>query len=415
MTFELSPQQQNAADLTKQWFKDKDKHFENPIFRLFGYAGTGKTTITNNIIEQLGISLGEEAKFAAYTGKAAMVMRKNHLPASTIHSTIYHVVEADEKEVEKLREQLNEPFLNEFERSRLRAELNEASRPHFQLRDKSDASLKNTKLLVLDECSMVNAEMLLDLLTFEIPMLVLGDPGQLPPIEGRSPLTDVRPDVMLTEIHRQAEGNPVIWLSTQARKGYDLRLGDYGTSRVIQKRSLSKDAMQEFDQILVGKNTTRRQINMRMRDIKGFHNRYPVVGEKLICLRNNQEYGLFNGMICHVVSMGTDHDKISIEFYVKRETDSDNDPPIRVQALRAHFDAYENENAMDKVKLSDRLAVNEFDYGYAITVHKAQGSQWDNVCLIDDGMFAGWGKQGDRERWLYTAITRAADRVTVAV
>ncbi|AGR48005.1 putative exodeoxyribonuclease V [Sinorhizobium phage phiM7] len=414
MTFELTTHQQEAADLTKQWFKYKEHHYENPIFRLFGYAGTGKTTITNKIIEQLDLTMGEDVKFAAYTGKAAMVMRRNLLPASTIHSMIYHVVEADEKAVEKLRQQLHDPYVSEFERGRIRAELNEISKPRFQLRERGDPSLKGVKLLVLDECSMVNAEMLLDLFTFEIPMLVLGDPGQLPPIEGRSPLTDVRPDAMLTEIHRQAEGNPIIYLATRARKGYDLKLGEYANSRVISKRSLTQGMMKSFDQILVGKNTTRREINERMRDIRGFTGRYPQVGEKLICLRNNPEFGLFNGMICYVEEVGFG-DKLSIELKIRRETDAEGDPPTSVYALRAHFDMYDNEHAMDNVKLGDRLSVNEFDFGYSITVHKAQGSAWNNVCLIDDGMFAGWGKQGDRERWLYTGITRACDTLTIAV
>ena len=411
--FNLSQQQQDAADQVEQWFKNKKSHKENPIFRLFGYAGTGKTTITKSIVDQLGLKMGEEVLFAAFMGKAAMVMRRNQLPASTIHALIYQVVVPDEKEVQALRDQMNNGYLNDSERGRLRQELREASRPRFQLRTKSGSGLKNAKLLVLDECSMVNEEMLKDLLTFDVPLLVMGDPGQLPPIEGKSPLTDVKPDVMLTEVHRQAKDNPILHIATCVRQGDRMPQGQLGSSRVIRKYDLTRKAMLSFDQILVGKNATRREINTKMRNIQGFEGTYPQVGEKLICLRNSPDNGLFNGMICYVEDVGS-HDKISFLLTIRKETDDPNTPPITVRALQAHFDMYRDENAMDHIKLGDRLAVDEFDFGYAITVHKSQGSQWDNVCLVDDGMFDGWGKPGDRARFLYTGVTRAAESITVA-
>ncbi len=413
MTIDLTEHQQLAATGVQNWYKDKESHIEKPIYRLFGYAGTGKTTITNQIIKQLKLTMGEEVLFGAYTGKAAMVMRRNLLPASTIHSMIYKVIEPDEKSVEAIRKELRNDYLTDHERGLIKQRLHEASRPRFQVKDVSDPTMKTARLIVLDECSMVNHEMLGDLLSFEIPLLVLGDPGQLPPIEGKSPLTDVAPDAMLTEIHRQAEGNPVIWLATKAREGYRLPYDTYGDSRVVHRSELTKKQMLSFDQILVGKNVTRRQINTRMRELKGYKDRYPVVGEKLICLRNNQEDKLFNGMICYVEEVGK-ADRTGIELKIRRENDRDDQPPTTVRALRAHFDAYYDEHALDNVRLRDKMECNEFDYGYAITVHKAQGSQWDNVCLIDDGMFDGWGDPIDRKRWMYTGITRAVEKITIA-
>jgi len=410
LTFELSNKQQEASDAVRKWFINKDLHEEKPIFRLFGYAGTGKTTITNHIIEQSKLSK-DQVKFGAFSGKAAMVMKKNQLPATTIHSMIYDVVPPDEKETEKLRMKLVNGRFNDDEKRRIRQEILELSKPHFSLKEQD--KLKGIQLIVLDECSMVNNEMLLDILTFDIPLLVLGDPGQLPPIEGKSPLTDVSPDVMLTEIHRQAEGNPVIWLATQARLGRSIPYDTYGDSLVMPLRNITRSMMLGFDQIITGKNVTRREINTRIRDLKGYEGLYPNVGEKLVCLRNRHEDGLFNGMICYVEEI-LDQDQISIQYKIRKETDTDDDEPSVVHILKAHFDSYKNEYAMDKVKLSDRLSVNEFDFGYAITVHKAQGSQWDNVCLVDDGMFNGYGKPGDRERWLYTGISRAAETVTIA-
>lgn len=412
--FKLSDQQQAAEDKVKAWFLDKEGHEDHPIFRLFGYAGTGKTTITNHIIKSLNLVMGEEVLFASYTGKAAMVMQQKQLPASTIHALIYSVSEPDENVMKALQKKLNDPYLTDSEKGRIRQELREISRPRFQLRTKSGSNLKDAKLLVLDECSMVNADMLYDLLTFGIPMLVLGDPGQLSPIEGKSPLTDVDPDVMLTEIHRQASENPVIWLSTQARLGYRLELGQYGSSKIIHRYNLSRNKMKAFDQIITGKNVTRRQINTRMRELLEVgESPYPYVGEKLICLKNNPENGLFNGMICYVEDVGN-FDALSFELTIRKETDKDGTNLTTVRALRAHFDMYKDENALDNIPYRDKANLQEFDYGYAITVHKAQGSEWDHVCLIDDGMFDGWGNSEDRKRWLYTAISRASETVTIA-
>src|SRR6195952_4505950 len=132
-----------------------------------------------------------EVKFAAFTGKAALVMRNKGCDnASTIHSLIYR---ARESGVEQ---------------------------PSFELWD--DAPASKAKLIVIDECSMVDAELGRDLMSFECPLLVLGDPAQLPPIQGGGFFTESEPDVMLTEVHRQAEDNPIIRLSMDIRAGIDL-------------------------------------------------------------------------------------------------------------------------------------------------------------------------------------------------
>ena len=415
-SFDLSSGQQEAADKVKGWYEEadelRDHAAEKPIFRLFGYAGTGKTTTIRAIISQLGLTLGADVLFGAYTGKAAMVMRRQGLPAATIHSLIYKVVDPDRKACSELYKKLNEES-NEGERNRIRQELQIKSKPSFQLRLPEETPLEDASLLVLDECSMVNSDMLKDLLTFEVPLLVLGDPGQLPPIEGESPLTSVSPDVMLTEIHRQAEGNPIIAYATRARQNIPLPFGEMGTSRNIMKSMLSRDDILSFDQILCGKNNTRKAINTEVRQLKGFTSPYPLAGEKLICLRNSTENGLFNGMICYVDRVGDLLDS-SLELFIRRETDDENATPIRVLALRAHFDSYHDKDALDRVKWWERTDADEFDFGYGITVHKSQGSQWDNVCLIDDKMFKGWGGPQDRKRWLYTGITRAVDRICVA-
>src|SRR5215475_9459117 len=161
----FSPQQDAALKAVAEWLKAKPGRAPTPlVFRLFGYAGTGKTTLARHIAQ----AVDGKVLFAAFTGKAALVMRsKGCEGASTIHSLIY-----------KARESGDEV-------------------PSFDLWD--DAPASKASLIVIDECSMVDAELGRDLMSFGVPLLVLGDPAQLPPIQGGGFFTDAKPDAMLTE------------------------------------------------------------------------------------------------------------------------------------------------------------------------------------------------------------------------
>ena len=77
---------------------------------------------------------------------------------------------------------------------------------------------------------------------------------------------------------------------------------------------------------------------------------------------------------------------------------------VKVAVLKAFFEGTEGELAYPIRRESD-----EFDYGYALTVHKAQGSQWDDVLLFDES----YAFREHRARWLYTGLTRAAKRLTI--
>src|SRR6516162_8110157 len=200
----FTPHQDSALKAVADWLKAKPgRNSTPPVFRLFGYAGTGKTTLARHIAE----SVDGEVKFAAFTGKAALVMRNKGCDnASTIHSLIYR---ARETGVEQ---------------------------PSFELWD--DAPASKARLIVIDECSMVDAEMGRDLLSFECPLLVLGDPAQLPPIQGGGFFTDAEPDAMLTEVHRQAQDDPIVRMSMDIREGQRLAPGDYGQSRVVTRNEL---------------------------------------------------------------------------------------------------------------------------------------------------------------------------------
>jgi len=340
----FTPHQDSALKAVADWMKAKPgRNGTPPVFRLFGYAGTGKTTLARHIAD----GVDGEVKFAAFTGKAALVMRNKGCDnASTIHSLIYR---AKESGVEQ---------------------------PSFELWD--DAPASKAKLIVIDECSMVDAELGRDLMSFDCPLLVLGDPAQLPPIQGGGFFTDCEPDAMLTEVHRQAQDDPIVRMSMDIREGRELEIGRHGESEVVPRSELDPDRVMGADQVLVGRNNTRRAYNMRVRQKQNIEDPLPVAGDKLVCLRNNRKKGLFNGG--HKVT------KVSVRH-----------------------DCFEG--GIDAIPWEQRKPYDEFDYGYVLTVHKSQGSQWDDVVLFDES----FAFQDSRARWLYTGITRAAKRLSVVV
>jgi exodeoxyribonuclease-5 len=334
---EWSREQADAIDQVGRWLKQG----EPQVFRLFGYAGVGKTTLARHIAEG---ARGETA-FAAFTGKAALVMRsKGCAGATTIHALIYRASEGAE------------------------------GAPTFTLN--ADGPASKAGLIVIDECSMVDAELARDLLSFGKPILVLGDPFQLPPVKGAGFFTDGAPDVMLTQIHRQAQDNPIIRLSEVVRSGGELSVGDYGETRVIPRAAV--DPAQVLREPL------------------------PVAGDRLVCLRNDRTKGLINGGLWRVETLGgvkKDFVKMTL-----RSEDEGSRSTVKAAVLKAFFEGKEGELGFALRRESD-----EFDYGYALTVHKAQGSQWDDVMLFDES----FAFREHRARWLYTGLTRAARKLTV--
>ncbi|MEO1251241.1 MAG: AAA family ATPase [Pseudomonadota bacterium] len=354
-----SPEQDAALKAVERWRRAG----ETQVFRLFGYAGAGKTTLARHFAE----TAGGDAAFAAFTGKAAHVMRqKGCEDATTIHALIYRPSAADED-----------------------------GEPSFSLRH--DAPASKADLIIIDECSMVDEDLGRDLLSFGKPILVLGDPAQLPPVKGGGFFTDVDPDFMLTEIHRQAADNPIIRLSMAIREGEDFD-EQSDACRVISKRDISTDEIMAADQILVGANRTRKRYNDRLRELHGFTDPTPEAGEKLVCLRNNKKKGLLNGGVWTVSRRASPRGQ-RVRFSVVPE---EGGRPATVSVPRAFFT-----DGPDSVPWSQRKSADEFDYGYALTVHKAQGSQWNSIVLFDESfMFREHAR-----RWLYTGVTRAAERL----
>ena len=359
----ITPQQDQALKAVSAWYKDPHGA---PFFYLGGYAGTGKTTLAKHFAASInGVS------FCAFTGKAALVMRqKGCVGASTIHSLIY-------------------TFDTEAPPGTLRFIRNPLS------------PLLMANLVIVDECSMVNRQLGEDLLSFGKKVLVLGDPAQLPPVEGAGFFTLGEPDFLLTDIHRQAAENPIIRLSQIVREGGKLKLGKHGESTVIPQSKLDWQALADRDQVLVGLNRTRQTAIAKIRELRG---RALTVekDDRLICLKNDRQKMLLNGSMWTV---------LSVREYGRsmRLTLSSQDglaEAVDIYTRPEMFDGRE-----ETLTPAQRRNLDEFTFAEAITVHKAQGSQWDDVAIIDESRQF----REDARAHLYTAITRAASRVLVAV
>lgn len=366
-----SPQQDAAIKAVREWLKDPRG---KQVFRLFGYAGTGKTTLAR----ELAKTVRGTVLFATFTGKASLVLRKKGCEdASTIHSLIYRV---------EVNEQTGEAT--------------------FNLNTESD--LADAALLVVDEVSMVGKELALDLLSFKKRVLVLGDPAQLPPVKDEGFFINEAPDVMLTEVHRQAQDNPIIRMSMEVRETGRISLGDYGESSVLRCDQVGPERLRELvlcaDQLLCGLNRTRTTYNRRIRQLKGLEGSaetwHPAPGDRLICLKNRRTKALFNGAMWEARSVG---DKFRC-FAIEAASLDENRDPLTLEVPEEFFAGTER-----NLHWQERRRYDEFTFGWAITTHKAQGSEWPNVIVFDEsGSF-----RESRSNWLYTAITRAGEKVTV--
>jgi exodeoxyribonuclease V len=408
-----SPQQEATISKVAKWIKNPNGQ---QVFRLFGYAGTGKTTIAKHLAE----GVDGEVKFAAFTGKAALVLRQKGCPATTIHSLIYTSRDKGKQKIKELedtlaslkgdlaRQGLNQIQIQEHIRvidleKLIKEENANLSQPHFV--KNLDSELKNASLLIIDEVSMVDKRMGEDLISFGKPILVLGDPAQLPPIKSAGYFTEgVKPDVMLTEIHRQAQESGILRFATDLRMGRDFRGNKYGDDCIIMnKRNVNSELVVRPNQIIVGRNRTRSAYNSRLREIlglveSGFDFPLPVAEDKLVCLKNNHEAGLLNGALFRVVDVGSVYDdKIAMEVVPEGEDFS--------QTISSHIHHFEGRG--DDLPYWQKKEAEEFDYGYAMTCHKSQGSQWDHVMVFDESASFGinWNK------WAYTAATRAAQKL----
>ena len=432
-----SDTQARAIAAIKDWFNNRTR--EQQVFRLFGYAGTGKSTVLKFALAELGLDPHKSSRdsgecvpgvvTATFTGKAALVLRRKGTPARTIHSLIYSVIVATDEEIEAADKKIHEARLEAaklagFDRTAAEAAIeamcqamSQMKKPRFALNPQSDAA--HARLIVLDEVSMVGEEMARDLMSFGKPILVLGDPGQLPPIKGEGTFTKDAPDIMLTEIHRQAAESAIIRLATMARQGEPIGFGQYDTFVwKMRKMDVTPEQCLRGGQVICGLNATRLQLNNAMRRAAGFGGGWLPTGqgEKIICLKNQNDLGLINGMFLTLEDIV---DEGSV-FFSARVLDEEGNPIGRPgkngkrEQLRIYKGHFEDHVAFDRQRhdrdWKNKRLLAEATFGWAITAHKAQGSSWGNVIVWDDGL----GKTAiDRARWLYTAITRAEQGLVI--
>jgi Mesyanzhinovviridae Dda-like helicase len=441
---DLTAQQALGMEKIKAWYDARQFHnipdsaFGADVFRWFGYAGTGKTYTAARIPEALGI---QRVAFGTYTGKAASVLRRSlarygvSYPVTTIHSAIYMPTTSAEARaaLAECRAELYAagPAVTELQArgdheaakicldrvAKLQGMLPEleanARRLAFEFNPMGDWATQD--LIILDEVSMVGAKLAADIESYGVPVLVLGDPAQLPPVEGGGYYTDAQPDHLLTDVQRQALDNPVLELATRVRES---TTGSLGLTQADMTPASIAEAM-EHDQVLCWTNKRRWAMITVMRRMLGRPEGVPVAGDRIMCLTNNKDLGVFNGEQFEVLEvLGTLDSEGGPHLRVRTETGQERD-------LKTFSDGFQGREMQDQAKNTQQgqkglrmLAT----FAQAITVHKAQGSEWDSVYLVNEtpGMIAMTAKRkGNQEahrqarQWLYTGATRAKERLTI--
>ena len=408
----LTADQAEAAALIEEWFL----HLNTQIFVLCGYAGTGKTFLVDYVVRALGLVPGESAVFVAPTGKAASVLIRQGVPASTVHSLIY--TREEDIEVNEDGEVISERFLR------------------FVRKEKIDSDIR---LIVLDETSMVSDDVLRDLLSFGVKCLCCGDPAQLPPVKGSNSLLSM-PVITLKEIVRQEKYNPIVRLAERVRRGEEVPFGQEGCVNVLPRRAFTRQLREklfaEADQIIVGTNRTRAAVNREVRLLRGIPEgaQLPCDGENLVCTLNDWsktldekgDFHLVNGIIGTCRNVREQLDGLGqLDFTPDFLPDTLDDLPFdagiftRGQYFHGYGDkAYlltngilvheDNAAMLRRFKVRREDAVCRFEFAYAVTCHKAQGSEYDNVLVLDESAFFSDGRE-----WLYTAVTRAKKQLTI--
>ncbi len=409
----LTPEQAEAAELISAWFL----HLNTQIFVLCGYAGTGKTFLVDYVVRQLGLIPGESVAFVAPTGKAASVLIRGGSPAGTVHSLIY--TREEDIEVNEDGEVIRENFLRFVLKERLPSEL---------------------RLIVVDETSMISDEILKDLVSFGVKCLFCGDPAQLPPVGGSNNLLSM-PAFTLTQIVRQGEGSPIVQMAERVRRGGHLEYGKYGDcAAVLSERRISPEARTRLlmgaDQIIVGSNRTRARINAEIRACRGIPREalLPIDGEKLVCTLNDWSkpldaegnFHLVNGILGTCYNVREQEDGLGqLDFLPDFLPDPVTDLPFDAGVFTQgrYFHSYgakacllangtlvheDNFELLRRFRVKKEDTICRFEFAYAVTCHKAQGSEYDSVVVFDESRLFG-----ESASWLYTAITRARKKLVI--
>ena len=421
---ELTDSQKIGLQKTIEWWNSPTR---KQVWHISGAAGTGKSTLVYALIDNISLDMAEVA-FATYTGKAALVLTLKKCKATTIHKLIYNLEVEIRNKLDSEGKEIIDPKTNK--------PITEEKLVFV----KKEALPNNIKLIVIDECSMLGEEIYTDLLSYNIPIIILGDKYQLGPInDAHINLPD--PDVELTEIMRQKEGDPIIYLATRARNGLSIEDGAYGKCYVVDRSNIDDDLytgsiacntiLSNANIVLCRTNRSREALNTHIRKkIYGITKSLPTMGDKIICRKNNWEkaltltegdlanqyINLVNGLIGYVHSPITTEDvnmDISSMYvdFMPEISKSDFFQHLPISVLPFISVEEKNKKLMEYIQwkhFSEKGdKCNLFEYAYAITVHLSQGSSWKKVVIYDE-------KYGDDYyNSLYTAITRAEKQVII--
>jgi exodeoxyribonuclease-5 len=374
---EFNTQQKEAIQLITHWYKGwQDRKHAKQVFFLAGHAGTGKTSVAQTVAELCAPT--HRIVYIAPTGKAASRLRqKGCKTAKTMHNFMYNVRGEDEE-----------------------------GDPIFVGKGALDVL---PSLIVLDEASMLGQYDARQLKQYGIPILALGDTGQVEPVKAPAEFTQENVDYQLTEIMRQASESNIIRASMFVREGKRLPLREYDDVRVRAGRPSDTDLIEhaaEDTQIICARNDTRRAYNKSIRELLGFKGEVPQIGEKVVCTFNQHAHGLMNGEQGIVIGYEQAPD-------YEREKDNDDDG-LRI-VLKSLTDGRERRvmfrvasfSSDAEVAAEAQKSIGGFDYGYALTIHKSQGSEWPRVLVIEESL------RGQYAKLMYTAFTRAQEQLTV--
>ena len=393
---ELNEKQKNGLTLALQRYKNKEKYTV-----IAGYAGAGKSTLVRFIIEELKTYGVKETDvcFACFTGKAAQVLlKKGNKNVITLHKLLYKSIPKESGGFVRIPN---------------------PSIPY--------------KIVVVDEVSMAPKTLMDLLFKHNVYVICLGDPFQLPPVDKKEDnhLLDA-PHIFLDEIMRQAQESEIIQLSMAIRENRPIEVFQGKEVQILNKEELNTGMLTWADQILVATNATRVSINAQMRKLLNFGEQ-PQDGDKIICLRNywecfsDNEEPLVNGTI------GILKDSFLTKRYlpsIVKSTDGLSHIDLIMGDFISDSGMYFHSLEMDKKMIDTgefsldwktvyQLNRNprtrdipplEFTYGYAITCHKAQGSEWDKVLVIEEKFPFD---KIEHARWLYTAVTRSSEKLVL--
>lgn len=421
MTIKLNSQQEAAIREFRDWWKNR--RLFQPIFYLAGYGGTGKSTILPLLLEETGLDL-ETTTYPAVapmapTAKAALVMTKNFHRAGytgtfarTIHHYLYVPFEDDfEDELAELEAE-TDPTIKarrEFELAR------KLAKRKIGFSAGTGKRLAEAELIVVDEGSMVGSKIASDLINTGLPILVMGDPGQLPPVNDTAGLTSGKPDVFLTDIRRQAKDNPIILFASLLREGQTVPPGEYDGKLFVYTAREAEDRVEITDgrQIILGTHKRRWSLTRGLRKL--IHNvdpdTPPLEGEPIIVKRNHKKYPhIVNG------SLGTVSETIQEWNLPTASATMD----AKIEGVPFYGEVYSGlfqehiygvagycASGPRATLEAQRRAVHA-DWAYCITCHAAQGSQFEHPIVFDESSVF----REDRLKWAYTAASRAQEKLT---